>query len=394
MQVAFDDHRYLFVNPKYKGKNIAPSDIGKPGWVNFGGDKLWPLPEGSENEQQWPGPISDALDAGDYKLTVSEDHETCAANLQGPPELITGLQFSRQISIRADSPEISFRAVMKNASAHSIRWSIQSVSQYDTADRRDPAKYNHEFWAIAPTNPHSAYVGDYWVRAGLADDPSFEVNSGKFRLHWLPLENELWLDSDAGWIAVVDDTDQFGMIERFRYEAAAEYPGKATVIFYKNGAALQLDADGTPIMRSRPGEPAPYYMEAEINSPMIGLQPGSSYAMDTEWFPVRASKKLETVTWAGVAWTPPSASFSNGTVRIVGKFGVFFPGKLVARIFDGQGVMISEVELRAVDPRQVVELDQTTVASANAQRVSIHLRDEQGQDRGSLGETKISRTET
>ena len=57
MQVEFAGHPYLFVNPKYKGKYIAPPEAAKLGrWINYGGDKLWPLPEG-QGEGQWPGPI-------------------------------------------------------------------------------------------------------------------------------------------------------------------------------------------------------------------------------------------------------------------------------------------------------------------------------------------------
>ena len=198
MQVTFNSHAYLFVNPKYKGKYFPPSDAAKTGeWFNYGGDKLWPLPEGHGDEQHWAGPVSDALDDGEYKFSIVSQGATCAVRLEGPADPTTGLQYSREISIGNESPQISFHAVMKNATGHPIRWSMQSVTQYDTADARDPAKYNHDFWAFAPINPHSAYIDGYHVRAGLADDPSFEVTDGLFTLHWLYLENEVWLDSDA-----------------------------------------------------------------------------------------------------------------------------------------------------------------------------------------------------
>jgi len=53
---------------------------------------------------------------------------------------------------------------MKNASDHPIRGSMQSVTQYDTADSRDAANYNRNFWAFAPINPHRAYTDGYRVR--------------------------------------------------------------------------------------------------------------------------------------------------------------------------------------------------------------------------------------
>jgi hypothetical protein len=394
MQVTFSSHAYLFVNPKFKGKYVPPSEAAKTGqWINYGGDKLWPLPEGRDDEQHWAGPVSDALDDGEYKFSIVSQGPTCTVRLEGPADPATGLQYSREISIGAESPQIWFHAVMKNASGHRIRWSMQSVTQYDTADARDPVKYNHDFWAFAPINPKSAYVDGYRVRAGLADDPSFEVNDGLFTLHWLYLENEVWLDSDAGWLAVINDAAKYAMVEEFQYVPGAEYPGSASVIFYKNGGALELDENGMPTLRSSTWQDAPYYMEAEINSPMITLGPGSSYAMDTHWSPVRAGKELKTVTSAGVIGRPLTARLSPKGLQVSGIFGVFFPGTLSAHVFDLRGIEIAVVELQAVDPLNAVELNQTVKVSEGADRVSIHLNDQQGVDRGSLGEAKITKVE-
>ena len=393
MQVEFGGHRYLFVNPKYKGKYFPPTGSGqKREWFNYGGDKLWPLPEG-HSEGQWPGPFADQLDDGEYKLSVVSGNNSCTLHLDGPSDPETGLQYSRDISIGGDSPQISFHAVMSNTSDHPIRWSMQSVTQYDTGDSRTysatQANYNRDFWAFAPVNPQSAYADGYRVRNGLADDPSYAVHDGMFSLHWLYLENEVWLDSRAGWIAVVDDSAKYGIVERFQYFAGEEYPGKASVIFYKNGAALELDDTGMPALRSNHPDEAPYYMEAEINSPMRRLNPGASYALDTWWFPVRASKELKTVTLAGIVEHPLAASLSADRLRLSGTFGVFFVGKLNAHIFDLHGVESNVVEVENVDPLQPVELNKTISASPGATRVTIHLNDEQGIDRGSLGEAEI-----
>jgi hypothetical protein len=395
MQVTFSGHAYLFVNPKYKGKYFAPGEAAETGqWINYGGDKLWPLPEGRDDEQHWAGPVSDALDDGEYKFSVLSQGQICKVRLEGPADPATGLQYLREISIGDESPEISFHAVMKNASGHPIRWSMQSVSQYDTSDAHDPAKYNRDFWAFAPVNPQSAYVDGYRVRAGLADDPSFEVTDGLFTLHWLYLENEVWLDSDAGWIAVVDDAAKYAMIERFQYVLHAEYPGKASLIFYKNGAALELDENGMPVLRSANWQEAPYYMEAEIDSPMISLDPGASYAMDTQWFPARAGKEVKAVTSAGVVGRPLVATSNSKGLHVTGIFGVFFPGTLVAHVFDLRGVEIAVVDLQAADPLNAVELNQTLRVAEGVDRVSVHLKDLQGVDRGSLGEAKITKLET
>ena len=391
MQVEFAGHPYLFVNQQYRGKYFAPVDSTQQReWINYGGDKLWPLPEG-HGEGYWPGPVSDVLDDGEYKISVVSQNNPCTLRLEGPADTATGLQYSREISIGSDSPQISFHAVMKNASDHKIRWSMQSVTQYDTADSRNPQNYNHDFWAFAPVSRRSAYLDGYRVRNGLADDPSYSVHDGIFTLHWLYLENEVWLDSDAGWLAVVDDTAKYGMIERFQYFGDQEYPGKASVIFYKNGAALELDDNGVPALRSNRPEETPYYMEAEINSPMTRLDPGASYTLDTSWFPVRVGRELKSVTRVGVVEHPLAASFQTDHLHLSGSFGVFFAGKLDAHIFDLHGAESNVIELESVDPVQAVELNQTISVLPGATRVAIHLKDEKGVDRGILDEATLTK---
>src|ERR1700694_3121576 len=113
MQVSFAGHPYLFVNPKYKGKYIPPPPADGQ-WFNYGGDKLWPLPEGRGDAQHWAGPMSDLLDDGAYDLKVISQAPVCTLRLEGPADPVTGLQYSREISLGSHSPQISFHAVMRN----------------------------------------------------------------------------------------------------------------------------------------------------------------------------------------------------------------------------------------------------------------------------------------
>ena len=284
MQVEFDGHPYLFVNPKYRGQYISPQEA-KGGWINYGGDKIWPMPEGDQDDHHWVL-ASTAIDDLPYAFKVVAQGKECAIELSGQADVITGLQYTRTISISAASPEIRFHAVMKNASTHPIEWSVQSVSQYDLADAKNPADYNHDLWAYTPVHPSSSYPDGFHVRSGLADDPSFSVAHGLFQLHWKYFENEVWLDSNAGWLAVLDRQSRFGMIERFTYQPAANYPGKATVIFYKNGPSVRFDKEGHASIPATTQAETPFYMEAEINSPIVPLAPNQTYAFDTAWTPI------------------------------------------------------------------------------------------------------------
>ena len=391
MQVTFDSHPYLFVNPKYKGQYFPPAEGADKGrWFNYGGDKIWPMPEGRQDEHHWPGPISDMLDDGTYVLKRLSESPRCTVRLDGPPDPKTGLEYSREISIRSDSPEIKFHAIMKNSSGHPIQWSMQSVTQYDTNDPQNPDSYNREFWAFTPANPHSKYLDRYHVRSGLADDPSYSVKDDLFRLHWLPIQNEVWLDSTGGWLAVVNSMAHYAMVERFQYHAGAEYPGEATVIFYKNGAALGLDDQGNPRLNSSDPDDPLRYMEAEINSPIVKLEPGASYSMDTDWFPVRMGNELSAVTTAGVMGTPFKATQSVQGILLTGSCGVFVPGTLEARLYDNRGEKIAVVPLQKVSPEDSVDLHQEIKAPRTTVRASIHLIDRQGNDRGPLGDAKVT----
>jgi hypothetical protein len=130
-------------------------------------------------------------------------------------------------------------------------------------------------------------------------------------------------------------------------------------------------------------------MEAEINSPMIDLQPGENYAMDTTWWPTRAGGPVRAVTNAGMILSPVSVTGSGNSLALSGSFGVFFSGKLQARLFDFRGVEQQFVDLQRVAPQTPVDLRQEIKALKRPVRVSIHLIDDQGIDRGSLGETLV-----
>jgi hypothetical protein len=390
MQVSFAGHPFLFVNPKYRGQYFPPAENTHK-WFNYGGDKIWPMPEGSQDDQHWPGPISDALDDGDYSFHVVSPAPQCAVRLEGPPEARTGLQYVREISIGSGSPQISFHATMQNASTHPIRWSVQAVTQYDTGDSRDAATYNHDFWAFTPANTKSSYLDRYHVRSGLADDPSFSVKNDMFALRWLYLQSEVWIDSPAGWLAVVDGSSQFAIVERFHFDSTAEYPGKATVIFYKNGPAVELDEQGKAVIR-RGSDDAPFYLEAELNSPMIQLAPGESYMFNTEWFPTRIGSNFKTATDAGAVGRPLRLSLTGDGAKLSGTFGVFFTGWLVARPYDKQDRELAAVPLQPVDPTEIVNLNQEIKLQSSAEKVSVHLIDQHGVDRGSLGDAEVRRS--
>lgn len=391
MQVNFAGHAYLFVNPKLAGKYFPPSSSQ---WFNYGGDKIWLLPEGNNDEQHWAG-NSDILDDGPFTFRKVSEGQSCEIELTGQSDAQTGIQFTRTIHLDSDSPRISFHVSMKNVTGHTIEWSMQSVSQYDTSapggTNPDSRQMNRDFWTFTPVNPFSAYLNRYHVRFGQAENPAVRVrDDGLFTVHYVHMAAELWLDSTEGWLAVVDGTSRYAMVERFQYEVHKTYPGKASVIFWTNGPEMRLNSDGNPSM-SADSDASPYYLEAELNSPMCRLRPGESCTMDTEWFPTRAGTEFHGVADAGIVIRPLKATASqNGKLSLSGSFGVFYSGKLVARLYDEHGHAAASTQVADVAPDTLVSLENNIVPPGKCSRVSLHLVDESGLDRGALGEVQLA----
>jgi hypothetical protein len=211
-------------------------------------------------------------------------------------------------------------------------------------------------------------------------------------LHWLYLQSEVWVDSPGNWLAVVDGAAHYAMVERFPHVEGAEYPGRATVIFYKNGPSLELDDKGIPYVTNSNPQDRLHYMEAEVNSPMAQLRPSETYAFDTHWFPTRMGKEFKTVMEAGVVGSSLEVSSTLGGVLLSGQFGVFLPGRLEARLFDKHGAPLANVPLQAVSPSELVDLHAEIKVPAETARVSLHVIDSQGKDQGLLGEAQAPAT--
>jgi hypothetical protein len=392
MQVTFGEHDYLFVNQQLKGQYFPPEvSAAQRRWFNYGGDKIWPMPEGNNDEQHWPGAAGEPLDDGGFGLQILSQDAACTVRLTGPPDPLIGQQYIRDISIGADSPAISFHAVMKNISGYPQVWSEQSVSQYNTADPQDPSQPNGDIWGFTPVNSRSVYLNSYHVRTGAASTPGYAVRDGLFVVRASNAGGEVWIDSPGEWLAVVDGATQYTMVERFRYQRGPEYPGESTVIFYTTGQNRRNNAAPGPesAPAAAPPRAAVHYMEAELNSPMVRLEPGETSAMDTQWFPTRMGSDLKTATYAGVVGQPLTATSSASGIALTGEFGAFFPGQLELRFYDRGGARLKTSVIQEATPLEIIRLQQTVQAPDGAVRVSLHLIDRQGLDRGPLAETLV-----
>ena len=95
------------------------------------------------------------------------------------------------------------------------------------------------------------------------------------------------------------------------------------------------------------------------------------------------------VTEAGILIRPVKATSQNGKIALSGSFGVFYSGHLVARLYDEHGHVAAVTPVADVTPNEAVNLDTEIAAPAKCSRVSLHLMDDTGLDRGALQEVQL-----
>jgi hypothetical protein len=84
----------------------------------------------------------------------------------------------------------------------------------------------------------------------------------------------------------------------------------------------------------------------------------------------------------------------DGKISLSASFGVFFAGSLVARLYDEHGRSLGTVPIMDVTPVDVVSLSSEIAPPSKAARVSVHLIDQSGIDRGALQEVPVGSRES
>ena len=120
-------------------------------------------------------------------------------------------------------------------------------------------------------------------------------------------------------------------------------------------------------------------------SPYATLLPGEEYSFPFYWAASRAPNPIRDAVWAGAISEPLSVKVEGAQVTLKGVFGVFTPGTAEAIFYSVMGEELSHETLQAVDPREVFKLEKSLTVPKGAFRVSVLVRDADGENRGFLG---------
>jgi hypothetical protein len=399
IQYKLGDYGFFWVNKELVGKKIPASRLGPDGeWLNYGGDKVWPAPQGRANDRQWPGPPDPVLDGGPYAAEIIKKNDRAKAiRMTSEKDERSGIQFSRKFKIFDGSTRVSVEAVMENIDTKPRRWGIWAVTQFDTSNRHGDG-YNKNYWTYCPINPDSIYHRGYNVMIGLVGHLSYkpDYENKMMRVNYDYHVGKIGMDSSGGWIATLDATDGYVFVHRFGYEAGRAYPDNASVEFWLNGPG-ELAAWGREIEKM-PDDTA-YLMESEVLSPFASLEPGESYTFRYDWYSAKvpAGSAVASCSDIGVTCKALSAEVCGGKLKVGGDFGVFYKGYCRVVFLDEDGKEVAKVPRKlSVTPLEPLVLSEVKSAKdisvpEGAVKLCVNLYNAKGKFIGELGKTAIIR---
>ncbi|MGK3200290.1 DUF4380 domain-containing protein [Amycolatopsis sp. MEPSY49] len=233
----------------------APNSGGMGDWVNYGGDKTWPAPQGWDGPDQWPGPPDPILDSGPYTAVVDGDTVT----MTSAPDPRTGLRFTRAVTILDDGYALRLSAA--NTADRPVRWALWNVTQLPgggtvTAGLRRP---------------------DVVALVAGTGTPEYTVDGDRLVVPAQDVVGKLGVPGTAGWVTYGPLTLSFDV------DPAGEYPDE--------GSPLEIWLEHPvpePLASLGDLDPPARIVELEVLGPLTWLDPGATASLTIHAGIVRA----------------------------------------------------------------------------------------------------------
>ena len=348
MQFSMQGYDFLFVNGALE--SLYPERIeGKP-WMNFGGEKVWPAPQGWSGEGYWPGPPDHILDEGVYECKIESDLIT----LISPVDIRTGLQIKRNFKVEPGEATINISAKFTNKSDKDIRWSVWPVCQVAVDEQAEDQSQ-----IVCPAKKDTKGEAQYKILHGLANNPQYMCDeAGNLVVTYRYIVGKVGTDSAEGWIAYVNRGSGKVLVMNFDVAYGAEYPDNTSVQVWTQGEGATYSRGRVNIHKSDK-KVNPPYMEMEILSPLVRLAPEESYEFryTISACTIDKGKSLKAASWYGVTVSHIHTEQMSDGLHIKGEFGFFKEGIL-------RMVMDDETEEKNIKKRVLVEMEVTPLSPA------------------------------
>jgi len=396
IQARHAGHEYFYVNDDLAGQVVPQVDAAgkKLPWPNYGGDKLWPAPQGPADGKHWPGPGDPVLDGGRFRAEIlATGGDAAAVRVVSPPDTAySGIQFTREITLRPAESRVHIVSGMRNVVDRPVRWSIWEVAQIDAAGTAGPG-YNDALRAYVPASPLSRHPRGYYVMYGLWRNKAWQRPSPQspIRVDFNYEIGKIGVDSDAGWLSVIDGRAGRTFTQVFPHDPSAAYPDQgSSVEFWINGAG-NFNFLGSHVSVPPDTRATPPYLEAEVLSRLVTLAPGEESEAEITWGLGAARGEPVGATAEALVCGPACARAGSGAVQVRAAVTPFVTGRLSVALEGAEGRVVAERDLAVVVPgeRRAVDVRIDDPGRAGATAL-VRLVDRAGKT-GTLARLPVSR---
>jgi len=290
IQYLYQGHAFLWVNKAFEGKVFPISENNKlENWKSYGGDKVWPAPQGWDGPSQWPGPGDEILDAPFKAEILKKSGERVVVRMTSPGGGgYSGLQFITELTLLDNSNRLYFKTTAKNVSQRDQSWGVWRVTQMDFSGP-GPGNINEKAYLVIPLNPKSIWPEKFHPMFGLAESWNWQPDYKRNRMivKYKNMVGKIGLDTYDGWAAMVDEAGGFTYLQRWETFPGAAYPDNSTFYVWVAGKGEFIHKHKFYTEADNPDNPDGRFIEMEILGPRITLKPGQTYSLNSSWEAVK-----------------------------------------------------------------------------------------------------------
>jgi hypothetical protein len=174
-----------------------PPDPTSTNWVNFGGDKAWPAPQGDweyHTPREWPPPAG--FDGAPFQATV----EGWKVTLLSPVDPHYGIRVRREINLALDTPVMTITTTFEKVEGRPLMASVWVVTQLKdpvvvSAAVARPSMFTEGFRLQSEESPPSLRVQNGILSMTRDPKTAYKIGMDVPTLVWVGEETVLRIDS-------------------------------------------------------------------------------------------------------------------------------------------------------------------------------------------------------